>query len=98
MFTLNILPTAKSQIRELKNSPALQKRFKAVSKALGYLQNNPKHPSLNVHLFESKQGPNGEKIWEAYAENKTPGAYRIFFYYGPEKRMISILTVVPHPD
>lgn len=97
-FLLNISPTAKTQLFELKNKSAHKKRFNAVSKALKYLQTNPKHPSLNIHLFQSKQGPNGEKIWEAYAENNTPGAYRIFFYYGPEKRMISIVMIVPHPD
>ena len=36
-------------------------------------------------------------MFEAYAENNTPGAYRIFWYYGPEKTMISIIAITPHP-
>ncbi|MBF0479726.1 MAG: hypothetical protein HQL26_09615 [Candidatus Omnitrophica bacterium] len=98
IFELEFSPESKLQLANLKHDPGLEKRYKAVSKALKYLETNPKHPSLNVHPFESFLGPRGEKIWEAYAENNTPGAYRIFFSYGPGKRMISILTVIPHPD
>ena len=79
------------------NDPSLNKRFKAVRKALAYLQANPRHPSLNTHKFTSLEGPNSEDIFEAYAENKTPAAYRIFWYYGPDKNQITILTITPHP-
>ena len=41
---------------------------------------------------------------EAYVQNQTPGAYRVFFYYGPDRieagRRIAVLTIVditPHP-
>jgi hypothetical protein len=47
---------------------------------------------------------NGEKVFEAYAQNNTPGAYRIFWQYGPDeakgKKRIPIIIVVaitPHP-
>ncbi len=53
----------------LANAPSLLKRFKAVRKALGYLESNPRHPGLNTHKFSSLQGPFGEEIFEAYAEN-----------------------------
>ncbi len=50
------------------------------------------------------RGPSGEEVFEAYVQNKTPGAYRIFFYYGPDrfegKKRIPVLTIVdiaPHP-
>lgn len=79
------------------NDPSLNKRFKAVRKALAYLQANPRHPSLNTHKFTSLEGPKSEDIFEAYAENKTPTAYRIFWYYGPDKNQITILTITPHP-
>ncbi len=29
--------------------------------------------------FDGMIGPNGEEVFEAYAENNTPGAYRIFW-------------------
>jgi hypothetical protein len=95
-FRLHFLPDAENQLRALKHIRALEKRYKAVIKALLYLQQNPRHPGLNIHHFESMSGPNGEKIWEAYAENNTPGAYRIFFFYGHEKRMISIISIISH--
>ena len=38
-----------------------------------------------------------EEIFEAYAENKTPAAWRIFWYYGPNKKQITILAITPHP-
>jgi hypothetical protein len=96
-FRFHFLPEAEDQLRALKYNRALEKRFKAVKKALRNLQLNPRHPGLNIHAFTSMSGPHGEKIWEAYAENNTPGAYRIFFFYGPEKEMISIFSIIPHP-
>ena len=97
-FHLKVSPEAKIQLAKLKNDPGLEKRYKAVHKALDNLKENPRHPSLNTHPFDSMVGPAGAKVWEAYAENNTPRAYRIFFSYGPEKRMISVISILPHPD
>ncbi|WP_242063349.1 hypothetical protein [Nostoc sp. FACHB-892] len=58
---------------------------------------NLRHPSLNTHKYESLSGPNGEEIFEAYVENKTPAAFRVFWYYGSEQGVITILTITPHP-
>jgi hypothetical protein len=49
------------------------------------LKKNPRHPGLKTHKFTSITGPNGEEIFEAYAENKILAAYRIFWHYGPKK-------------
>jgi hypothetical protein len=40
---------------------------------------------------------NGEDIFEAYAENNTPGAYRIFWVYGLGKDVITIVAITAHP-
>jgi hypothetical protein len=64
---------------------------------LAYLESNPRHPGLNTHKFTSISGPNGEDIFEAYAENQTPGAYRIFWFYGPGKNVITVVAITPHP-
>ena len=64
---------------------------------MGYLESNLRHPSLNTHEFRSLKGPNGEKVFEAYAQHKTPGAYRVFWYYSPRKSMITIVAMAPHP-
>ncbi|OGF50183.1 MAG: hypothetical protein A2231_10495 [Candidatus Firestonebacteria bacterium RIFOXYA2_FULL_40_8] len=97
-FDLRYSPEAINDLLTLRNSPDLSKRYKAVVKALGYLKSNPRHPGLNTHQCISLKGPNNDKIFEAYAENNTPRAYRILFYYGPEAKEITIFTIVPHPD
>ena len=96
-FNLHFAKEAQDQLAALRDNAALTKRSKAVMSALGKLENNPRHPSLNTHKFTTCRGKNGEEMFEAYAENNTPGAYRIFWYYGPEKTMISIIAITPHP-
>jgi hypothetical protein len=88
---------AEIQYSKLESNKSFNKRLKSVRKALGYLEVNPRHQGLNTHKYSSMSGPNGEEIFEAYAENNTPGAYRIFWYYGPDKNKITILAITPHP-
>ena len=96
-FSLSFSPNAKQSLKELKNSTNLEKRFKAVSKVLKFLADNPRHPSLQTHQYSSFTGPNGEKVFEAYAEQDTPAAYRIFFYYGRTRQEIVIFAITPRP-
>jgi len=96
-FILNFTPTAKEALKELKRNSGLKKRYKAVIKTLKFLSENPKHPSLQTHPYYSIVGPNGEKVFEAYAEQNTPAAYRVFFYYGPHKGEITIFAITSHP-
>jgi len=96
-FFLSFTPTAKADLQELKESAHLEKRFKAVSKALKFLQEDPRHPSLQTHEFFSFKGPRGEKVFEAYAEQDTSAAYRIFFFYGQQRGEIVIVAITPHP-
>ena len=96
-FTLKFTPQAEKNLQSLEVNRSLLKRLKAVRKALGYLEVNPRHPSLNTHKYSSIVGPNGEDIFEAYAENKTPASYRIFWFYGPDKKEITIIAITSHP-
>ncbi|MDP4840057.1 MAG: hypothetical protein NWR43_00490 [Alphaproteobacteria bacterium] len=96
-FKLLFTEEASNNLIELNNEPSQEKRLKAVNKALGYLETNPKHPSLNTHEYDSLSREFGIKIFEAYAENKTPKAYRIFWHYGPDKRDITVIAITPHP-
>ncbi len=82
---------------ELEQSPDKLPELKAVRKALGLMEVNIRHKSLCTHKYDSLKGTNGEEVFEAYAENKTPGAYRIFWYYGPSRGWITILAITPHP-
>ena len=96
-FTLLFTKQASSDLDELEQDRGLLKRLKAVRKALAYLETNPKHPSLNTHKYESLSESGVAEVFEAYAENKTPAAYRIFWCYGPNKKEITILAITPHP-
>ena len=97
MFELVFTKRADEDLTKLENNPNLSKRLNAVRKTLAYLETNPRHPSLNTHEFTSLTKQFGRKIYEAYAENKTPAAYRIFWHYGPDKNIITIIAITPHP-
>jgi hypothetical protein len=68
-----------------------------VRKTLGLLEQNPRHPSLNTHEYTTLTQRRGNKVFEAYAESKTPAAYRVFWEYGPRKAEITIVAITPHP-
>lgn len=72
-------------------------KYKKVLKTLGLMQTNLRHPGLKTHKYDSLSGFQGEEVFEAYVENNTPGAYRVFWYYGPDQKMITILAIIPHP-
>jgi len=97
MFKLVLTPQAHKDLDTLEQNPALVKRCKAVKKALGYLQINPRHPALNTHKYTALKTASNVEVFEAYAENHTPAAYRIFWHYGEGKDRITILTITPHP-
>lgn len=84
---------------KVKKSSKQEGLFKQVRKTIKFLGENPRHPSLNTHEYDSISNPfnNEEKVFEAYAQNKTPGAYRVFWCYGPKKKEITIIAITPHP-
>ena len=97
MNELIFTPQADSDLQEIENNPAKRNILKAIRKTLGLMETNLRHPSLNTHEFNSLKGPNGEKVFEAYAQQRTPSAYRIFWYYGPGLKQITIVAITPHP-
>jgi hypothetical protein len=74
---LVFLPRAEQDLDELKADRGKAKQLKAVRKALGLLQRNPRHPGLHTHKFHSRKGPQGQEVFEAYAENRPLAAFRI---------------------
>ena len=64
-----------------KKSSKQEGRFRQVHKALSFLANNPKHPGLQTHEYSMIEHPYDpkQKVFEAYAQNQTPGAYRVFW-------------------
>ena len=105
MYQLEFTAPAQGQLDAIEKNKNNSGLTKQVKKALGYLQTNPKHPSLNTHPYDSLVNPMDPKakVFGAYAQNNTPGAYQIFFIYGsamkpPIKgRIITIIAIAPHP-
>lgn len=96
-YKLLFTEEAENTLNDLKNSKNLAKQHKGVCKALGYMTQNLRHKGLNTHKLKGIKGINGEEILEAYTQNNTPGAYRIFWHYGPEKNCLTIISIIPHP-
>jgi len=96
LFRLEWTKEAEDNYSSLKNNASQKKRYKAVKKTLNLLAMNPRHNSRQCHPYESLIDPNKEKVWEAYAQQKTPAAYRVFWYYGPSKEVITIFAITPH--
>lgn len=94
-FRLALTSEARSTLTELAEFDP--KKYKKVVKTLGLMEVNLRHPGLKTHKYESLQGPNGEDVFEAYVENRTPEAYRVFWIYGPESAQITIVAITPHP-
>ncbi len=94
-FKLRFTSEAKKSLTSLEKTDP--KKYRKVLKTLGLMQVNLRHPSLNTHKYDSISGPNDEEIFEAYVENKTPAAFRIFWYYGPNRDELTILAITPHP-
>jgi hypothetical protein len=89
----------------MENNRALKGILKQVRKTLGYLETDLRSKSLQTHEFESLTKRYGQKVFEAYVQQNTPVAYRVFWHYGPDEidkngRRIAIITVIaitPHP-
>ncbi len=103
---LRFTPTADEKRNNIENNPAHKGVWKQVRKTLGYLETNLRAKSLQTHPHESLTRRYGRKVFEAYAQQNTPGAYRIFWHYGDDdidengKRIpiITIVAITPHPE
>lgn len=73
--------------------------FQQIKKTLQHLQENPRHPGLETHPYSSLEHPwdSSQKVFEAYIQNRTSAAYRVFWCYGPEKKQITIIAITAHP-
>ena len=97
MFELEWTAEASETYNLLKSDPSQKKRYKAIRKTIKLLATDPRHNSLQTHEYLSIKAPNGGKVFVAYAEQKTPAAYRIFWYYSSSRGIITIFAITPHP-
>jgi hypothetical protein len=88
-----------SSKKQKKKSSKQEGLFKQINKTLKHLKTNPRHPGLKTHPYSSLEHPwdDKQKVFEAYVQNKTPAAYRIFWCYGPNKKQITIISITAHP-
>jgi vacuolar-type H+-ATPase subunit E/Vma4 len=73
--------------------------FAQVHKTIENLLTDPKHPGLRTHEYKSLENPykKDEKVFEAYVQNRTPAAFRVFWCYGPRKDELTIIAITAHP-
>ncbi len=103
---LRFTPAANEELERIEGDPALKGVLKQVRRTLGYLETNLRAKSLQTHEYESLTRRYGKKVFEAYVQQKTPGAYRIFWHYGPDEidekgeriGIITIIAITPHPE
>jgi len=101
-FTLE----ADKQLTIIENDPSLKGVLKQVRKTLRYLETNLRAKSLQTHEYNSLTRRYGIKVFEAYVQQKTQAAYRIFWHYGPDEMgkdgrripVITIIAITSHPD
>jgi hypothetical protein len=115
MFTVKWTPEAANTYNALREKAVLRVKartkkskqksskdeglFKQVHKTIDLLRNNPRHPGLKAHEYDSITNPfdDSKKVFEAYAQNNTPGAYRVFWCYGPRTNELTIIAITAHP-
>ncbi len=99
MFELVFTHHAQEELDRLERSSGDAGLVKQIKKTLGFLQSNPRHPSLQTHVFHSLEHPYhpNEHVFEAYVQQHTPAAYRLFWCYGPRKGQMTIIAITPHP-
>lgn len=99
MFEIVFTRRADVELEHLEKASRHAGLIKQVKKTLGFLQTNPRHPSLQTHVFSSLENPYDpkQKVFEAYVQQNTPAAYRLFWCYGPGKNQITVIAITPHP-
>jgi hypothetical protein len=99
-YKLRYAKQADEMISALEADKSAEARLKKVRKALRRLEVNPRYPGLHSHQYESFPVDRDVKVWDSYVENNTPGAWRIFWRYGPDEAGVPVITILqigPHP-
>jgi len=80
--------------------------IRQVRKTSGYLETNLRAKSLQTHKNDALSRRYKREVFEAYAQQDTPGAYRVFWHYrddrigkkGNHMPCITIIAITPHPE
>lgn len=102
-YKLRFSNSARDVLKSLQaGGPNDQAKLRKVRRALARLEQDPRHPGLHSHQYESFPVDKDVKVWDSYVENHAPSAWRIFWRYGPEDPkselgIITVLAIGPHP-
>src|SRR5258708_2840030 len=72
--------------------------FKKLQECVLLLAENPGHPGLSTHEIKPLSARFRQKVWQSYLENRTPAAGRLYWVYGPERGVITIVGLEQHPE
>ncbi len=95
MYDIEFAAAAKKELGKLLKQ-GRKKKLNKIKSCIEKIQYNPRHPGLQTHKNNSLNIEDKE-VFQSYVENQTPGAYRVFWYYGPEEKQITIFAITPHP-
>ncbi len=103
---LRFTPTTADQLKQIESNPGLKGVLKQVRKTLGYLETALRAKSLQTHKHESLSRRYKRDIFEAYVQQNTPAAYRVFWHYGEDKKdekgnnipFVTVIGIMSHPD
>ena len=79
-------------------SRADRELYKKWGSALKKLSMDPMYPGLKSHGIAELSQRYGIKVWQSYLENRTSGARRMYWVYGPGKGEITVIGLEPHPE
>lgn len=99
------IPGVKGEIDRLKHgietrtlSEVDLRLAKKLFKAIANLSRDPFYPALNSHEIHALTDRFGIQVFQSYLENQTPSAGRLYWVYGPQRRMITLVGMEPYPE
>ena len=96
-FKLQITDELREHLKSISQNPAMAGLEFQLKAAITKIAHDSRYKGLNSHKYESLNDRYGQEIWESYVQNNTPGAWRLFWFYGPEKDEITLVLATPHP-
>ena len=92
---VTLSPGVDAWLKTAKDQPALKRRYEKVKRAIKVMREvGPSYPAFESHRMKHLAGPGRRPIWNSYIENRTPGAWRMYWVYGEDE--VYILSVGPH--
>lgn len=94
-FELVITAKVEKAMRSVKSD---KRRSRRIATTLAHLADEgPEYPSLQSHRFDALDKEIGETVWESWVESAVQDAWRVWWYFGPEKGQITVFLLGPHP-